>query len=92
MEAPKLPSFIKQNSHRRFEFKPRYYNERKERLDEIKKKYEGVNPSKAITETMREKMQMKWREERKSSARNSNFRLVAIIGVLFLLTYLMLTY
>ena len=33
MQAPKLPSFFKTPKHRRFNFKTRYYNEKKENLD-----------------------------------------------------------
>lgn len=34
MQSPKLPSFFKTASHRRFDFKTRYYDARKEDLDE----------------------------------------------------------
>lgn len=44
----KLPSFIKQNSYNRFQFKPRYYDERKERLKQLEEKYNGENSNKAI--------------------------------------------
>lgn len=32
---------MKINSHSRFEYRPRYYDERKERLEQIKAKYSG---------------------------------------------------
>ena len=32
MQAPKLPSFFKTAKHRRFDFKTRYYDERKKKF------------------------------------------------------------
>ena len=37
MKAPKLPSFFKVPTSKSFSFKPRYYDERKERHENIKK-------------------------------------------------------
>lgn len=91
MEAPKLPSFFKQNTHRGFEFKPRYYDERKERLEELKKKYEG-NRVPVSSDKFREKINAKWRAERSRGRNASNLRLVVITGILFLLTYLIIMY
>lgn len=44
MQAPKLPSFFKTGNSKRFLFKPRYYDERKERIEQLKK--EGESPLK----------------------------------------------
>ena len=44
MQAPKLPSFFKTGNSKRFLFKPRYYDERKERIEQLKK--EGKSPLK----------------------------------------------
>jgi hypothetical protein len=37
MQAPKLPSFFKAPSSKYFSFKPRYYNESKERREQLLK-------------------------------------------------------
>jgi len=37
MQAPKLPSFFKAPSSKYFSFKPRYYNENKERREQLLK-------------------------------------------------------
>ena len=34
MQAPKIPGFLKTIKHRRFDFKTRYYDERKEKFDQ----------------------------------------------------------
>ncbi|MDZ7847273.1 MAG: hypothetical protein U5L96_11130 [Owenweeksia sp.] len=61
MEAPKLPSFIRQNQHKRFEFTPRYYDERKERLEEMRKKYrDGSAEEKHSATDMRLRMSTEW--------------------------------
>lgn len=44
MQAPKLPSFIKTENNKRFFFKPRYYDEKKERIKQLKK--DGKSPLK----------------------------------------------
>ena len=41
MQAPKFPSIFKYKKNRRFKFSTRYYDERKERIEQIKK---GQNP------------------------------------------------
>jgi len=37
MQAPKLPSFFKAPNSKYFSFKPRYYNEREERREQLLK-------------------------------------------------------
>jgi len=39
MEAPRLPSLFKNRRAKSFEFQPRYYSERKERLENLQKQY-----------------------------------------------------
>lgn len=34
MQPPKIPSFFKTKKHTQFYFEPRYYNERKEKMEE----------------------------------------------------------
>jgi hypothetical protein len=37
MQAPKFPSFFKTSASKSFSFTPRYYDERKERREQLKK-------------------------------------------------------
>ncbi len=89
MSAPRFPSFFKNKGPKHFEFKPRYYDARKERLEEMKR---NANTEKVVfvSENFREKAREKWSAERSRSVNNSNFRLVAIIAVLFLIAYLII--
>lgn len=94
MEAPKLPSFIRQNKHKTFEFKPRYYDESKERIAELRKKYnkqEGEE-SKVGGESMRAAMQQKWNGNRAAKVQSSNRRLLYIIVGLFAVAYYLLRF
>ncbi len=89
MEAPRLPSIFRQNHAKQFEFRPRYYDARKERLEKMKMKYAGgEGPMNA--ENFRTNLGSKWRESRKRGSAGSNVRLVVIMGILFLITYLIL--
>lgn len=93
MGAPKIPSIFKQNQARGFEFKPRYYDEQKERLEELKRRYNEEPTYKGERRNIEFKgsMNSEWREMRKKSSTGSNVRLVAIIILLFLITYLIIT-
>ena len=46
MQAPKLPSFFKASSSKLFSFKPRYYDERKERHEKFQKTDKQLNEEK----------------------------------------------
>ena len=92
MEAPKLPSFFSQNQHKRFDYSPRYYDERKERLEEMKKKYQDTDASgKFSSQNMRLRINSEWRQSSsKKGSRGTSLRLVVIIMALFLISYLIL--
>jgi len=95
MEAPKLPTIFKQNRARSFDFKPRYYDERKERIEKIKQKYNKTGQNDTSTKSsidFRSEMSSEWRNSRKGSVKNSNGRLLGIIVVLALITYLIIYY
>lgn len=87
MSAPKLPSFFKNKGPKSFDFKPRYYDARKERLEEMKRNANTEKPV-FVTENFRKKARDKWRSERNRSVKNSNFRVVAIVAILFLIAYI----
>jgi hypothetical protein len=94
MQAPKLPSFFRQNTHKRFEFSPRFYDERKERLEKMRRKYREKSDSSERefdAGDLRMRISTEWRRgSRSNSGRNRNFRLLIIIMALVLLTYLIL--
>jgi Flp pilus assembly protein TadB len=87
MEAPKLPSFIKQNRNKRFEYRPWFYDERKERLSKIKS--EKTN-SESNNEERKVSLREHWSRNRRTGNKQSFVRLILITAFLFLLAYLLL--
>ena len=84
----KLPSFMKINSHSRFEIRPRYYDERKERLEHLEKKYHGEHSRESAEARM--KGSFRGSSMRNSSMKrtsSSNLTLLAIIVCLSLLAW-----
>ena len=72
----------------KFDYTPRYYDERKERLEKLKKEHE--NPQKAeIEERIRGKIK---RHQRQNIFMQTSFRFIIILAVLLVLTYLFLSY
>lgn len=70
-----LGNLFKQRSHYVFDYKPRYYDERKERFKNLEK---GSN----FTLT-KSNLKSKWNRNKKSVAdRNANRRVVIIIAIL----------
>lgn len=97
MEAPKLPSIFRQNRARGFEFKPRYYDARKERLEEIRKKYQQDKASgKGLSSNMkgefRARMHDEWRSQRSKMNFNTNLRLIVILVLLSAIAWKMLDF
>tara|TARA_R110000850_G_scaffold37260_4_gene98119 strand:- start:719 stop:1042 length:324 start_codon:yes stop_codon:yes gene_type:complete len=91
MSAPRFPSFFKNKGPKSFEFKPRYYDARKERLEEMKRNANTEKPV-FVSENFREKARDKWRSERSRSVNASNIRVFAIVVILFFIAYLIITY
>ncbi len=72
----------------KFSYTPRYYDERKERLEKLKKEHE--NPDKALIEKrIRGKLK---RHEKKNPFAGTGFRFFLILAILLLITYLLLSY
>jgi tetrahydromethanopterin S-methyltransferase subunit G len=82
-------SFFKNRPAKPFDYKPVYYDESKERIEDIKKKY-ASNKAIEAEASIRERMQNEWRGKRQKSVGRSNTRLFAIIVGLFFLVYLLL--
>jgi hypothetical protein len=85
MLIPKLPSLFKNPIHRHFDYKPLYYNERKERLDQLKEVHSG-------SENSGRRTSIKFYSSRGKSYLYSNLRLIAIIFALLLLAYLIIVF
>ncbi len=84
---------FKPRAHYVFNYKPRYYDERKERLENLKKKYETKNTdSEDIPKISlsKDNLRSDWQRHKKSVAnKNVNRRLAIIIAVLVgILAYL----
>lgn len=81
----KLPSFIPLNSYSRFKFMPRYYDETKERIEQLEQKYHGEHS----TEATRERLKGSFKKPTKVRGGTTNMRLIAIIaGLTFIAWYL----
>jgi hypothetical protein len=91
MEAPKLPSFIRQNRYKNFEFKPRYYNESEERISKLKTRYESMTSSdKNASQALRAELRERWGEDRQAKVKSSNRSLFLILIALCALVYFIL--
>jgi hypothetical protein len=92
MPAPKLPSFFKQHQAKPFQFTPRYYDERKERIEELRKQYSGERSApkpgeKRIKFKRNELSTNQWSSSRNKQVQSSNRTLLLIVVALFLATY-----
>ncbi len=88
--------FMKVNKNKRFEYTPRFYNERKERLNKMREAYsdDGEADSAQRRERMRDKMQTSWGLEsaHASQSRAANIRLIVILVALLVGSYFILDY
>tara|TARA_B100000768_G_scaffold86438_1_gene81497 strand:+ start:2630 stop:2902 length:273 start_codon:yes stop_codon:yes gene_type:complete len=83
MIAPKLPSFFKSSPHRKFSFKARYYNKRKEELKRIIEQNNSTNES--------IKFDNPWGPSRRAkSNKNSKRTILLIVIALLAISYLLL--
>ena len=97
MEAPKIPSFIKNKyQFKRFSFQPRYYDAEKEKLEirkkgiekELKLNDEALSNSEVERRArMKLSMQDSWRNRRSKEYRKSNIRIVVIVAILVMILY-----
>ncbi len=88
-----LPTFIKLPGHKRFEYTPRYWDPEKEEFEErvrqIKQEI-GIEVSRDPNRTTikRGSFRQVRQQTKIRASRNSNLRLVVILAVLFVITYL----
>jgi CRISPR/Cas system CMR subunit Cmr6 (Cas7 group RAMP superfamily) len=97
MKIPKLPSVFKNHTYRsarRFSYKPLYYNEAKERLEEqiAKAKQEAKIEEEIKSGKGNSHLQFSRNlgNYRKQQSKSSNFRLVVILAILALMAYWLL--
>ena len=77
MQAPKLPSFFKTPNTKNFSFKPRYYDQNKERKEQLIK--EGKSP-----------LKFKRNKVKRPAQKGRKYRILVLIIILSLLAYKLL--
>ncbi len=85
--------FNKRPKHKRFDYIPRYYDPKKEELDKIVDSYKDMGDADAAKSRIRSGLRHKYRGDasyKRTQERSANIRLISIIFVLFLVTYLIL--
>lgn len=79
--------------HSRFEYRPLYYDERKEKLERMKQKYAEVNQKNtndAVRQSLlRENIRENWSraQYRQAQQKSANLRILLLIGVILALGY-----
>jgi hypothetical protein len=77
---------FKPRAHYVFDYKPRYYNERKERLQHLEEKYHGNKESDTDTPKLRltkNNLKNDWvKNKRSATDKSTNLRLAIIIAIL----------
>lgn len=73
-----------------FEYRPLYYDERQEELDQIKQQYENPEEAQKI-EAIRERIQRRWNIHRnhKNKTKSSNPRLVLYLIIIMAFVYVL---
>ncbi len=96
MKPPRIPSVFKlsdHNSYKRFDYKPRTYDEQKEKLEKRQRQVEKElaieqRLGKNYEAQLREKISNSWsRKETRRQSRNSSIRLLVILAILVLIIF-----
>jgi hypothetical protein len=85
--------FNKRPKHKRFDYIPRYYDPKKEELNKIVDSYKDLDDTNSAKDRIRTGLRNKHRGDssyKRSQERSANIRLISIIFVLFMVTYLIL--
>lgn len=85
-----IGNFFKQRAHYVFNYKPRFYDERKERLEAVKKKY-TIEDKETVTRT-RTNFRESWKKSKQSSRNNANVKTALIIVILVFFVYIYFKY
>ncbi|MBL7472160.1 hypothetical protein [Robertkochia sediminum] len=87
----KLPTLFKQRGNKTYGYTPRYYDERKERLEELKKKNQPRSDEDYFNGYRRKSFREDWKTQRKSStSMNSRIRFIVILVFLIMFAYVAL--
>ncbi|QLE00178.1 hypothetical protein HX109_00855 [Galbibacter sp. BG1] len=81
-----LPSLFKSRGNKSYSYTPRYYDERKERLEELKKSKEKRSDEEYFKGYRRKSFRDDWKTVRKSPS-NTNSRIRFIVILIFLLMF-----
>ena len=78
---------FKPRAHYVFNYKPRYYNERKERIEKLEEKYNGTNANSEtdapLIRLSKNNLKNEWvKNKQNTSDRATNLRLAIIIAIL----------
>ena len=88
-----LSSFFKQNRNKQYNYTPRYYDERKERLDGLKKKHGLIEDDSKSSKRYTRGFRDDWKQNSKiQSNKNTRIRLIVILIFLLLAAYIALSY
>ena len=90
-EVMKLPSLFKQRANKSYSYTPRYYDERKERLEELKKSKESRSDEDYFRGYRKRSFRDDWKSQRKASTSlNTRVRFFVILIFLFMFAYVAL--
>ncbi len=84
-----MASFFKPRKNKKFSYEPRYYDERKERLDKLKKQY-GDDSKESIEMRMRGKFKRHSSHKIPGLFSKANLRTFIILGILVVAIYYLL--
>ncbi len=88
-------SFGKKPKHKQFGYRPRYWDEDKERLEQRLGKYKGdVSEQEKVKQRISAGLRQRYigdEDYRKSNVRKSNFRVLYILIILMAISYIILT-
>jgi hypothetical protein len=90
MNAPKIPSLFKIPRHKNFEYKPLYYDEAKERINERREqlKKEGLTNDDKKLGLIKYRINQKFqRNQLQKEVRQANTRIILLIVVILLVLY-----
>ncbi len=81
-------TFFKQNKNKQYNYTPRYYDERKERLDNLKRKYGKLDEESGEKVYRRTNFRDDWKQNSKiKTNQNTRIRLFVILIILLLAAY-----
>lgn len=89
----RLPTLFKQNRNKTYNYTPRYYNERKERLENLMKKKGQKTDADYLKGYRRKSFREDWKTEKgMQDSRNSRLRFFVVLIFLLILAYAAVKY